>query len=67
MPNPFNKAQQKEQEENPEIIVEGVEGHFGCFESGCGKVVGNAVYNNDAELLYFTCPDGHKNTVSIKL
>jgi hypothetical protein len=62
LPNPFKKEEPK-----IDINLEKCEGHFGCFEKGCGKVIGFALYNEGAEMLFFTCPDGHKNEVHIAL
>lgn len=63
MPNPFKDAIEKSGVDLTEC-----EGRFGCFQSGCGgKVVGFALYDEAAQMLYFTCPDGHKNEVSISL
>jgi hypothetical protein len=60
LPNPFSK------ETNP-IVWEPVEGRFGCFEKGCGKVTGDAKYCEATEILKFTCPDGHENSLRYSL
>lgn len=62
MPNPFKDAVEKSG-----IDLTECEGHFGCFDDGCGKVIGWALYDEAAQMLYFTCPAGHKNEVNISL
>ncbi len=59
MPNPFKK------EINGSLID--AYGIFGCFTPECGKVIGEARYNEDTEVLIYTCPDGHKNEMVIKI
>ena len=62
MVNPFKKTV-----EESGIELTECEGHFGCFETGCGKVTGEALYNEETQMLFFTCPSGHKNEVHISL
>lgn len=59
MPNPFDNLGKKEDKPDPKW--EEVEGRFGCFNGTCGKVTGTAFYNDEFEILRWTCPDKHEN------
>ena len=60
MPNPFSK-------EKPVDDLEEVEGHFGCYTDGCGKVTGIAFYDNTNKKLTFICPSGHTTSLDYEL
>lgn len=61
MPNPFRKQEPVQTE-----MVE-ASGLFGCFSDDCGRVTGAGMYNEVTEMLFYTCPSGHKNEIRIKI
>jgi lysyl-tRNA synthetase class I len=39
----------------------------GAFECDCGKVSTQATHDSREQRLYWTCPDGHENSISFRL
>jgi hypothetical protein len=62
MPSPFDLIG-KPVLENPK--GEPVEGAFSCSE--CYSVVGDARYLDEVELLTWKCPEGHINSIKMRL
>lgn len=66
MDNPFLNLGKPEGAE-PVTEWEDVEGRFGCFTDGCGRVTGDALYNESTKELKFTCPSGHVTSMRYDL
>lgn len=65
MSNPFENLGKSEPA--PVEQWETVEGRFGCYSEGCGRVTGEAQYSEPTEELRFVCPRGHETSMRYKL
>jgi hypothetical protein len=60
-PKDFVSGNKKEPE--PENQLESIRGSFVCQE--CLETVKDALFNEDAMSLYYTCLQGHKNEATL--